>query len=868
MANPLTGDYNIVLQVSGNTINRLLATMHQNTDPQSELPHFPHSVIMRIGDPTPVDGMRGTAWAQLSVPRIDLIHGEDNRFNLEVGIRARYKPDPGTAPLPEFIDGTIRAQYRIDKIDPACFGWGTAAADYLWIRVVAPTVAFDGSAVDEGDPFTVVQPPDPAAIDARITGLATYLLKTRFRATPQKAEGRFRRGAMRSLNVGINRSAVAVPLAGQGQLTSINQEFLDGRDFGVAVSKAFIIGAIQPELDALVGWFDAVFRTRIVGKIAGIEAGSVSIAWRITLTSATADWWGGAVPLVGNVGVVTIKITGQMATSKSIYNLTFDVTQHVLLTFNSNEEFAATLIGLPTVNLQGPLAGLIGAGPKQDFAKAIEPFIKNEVNKISAGLSVKGRKTELVSQLQKLDASAGAFFDEAVFSPDGVVIRGQIAVSPRRAPVTELAKTPEQDGFEAFQSWIPGGRITSFDWTWSWLNSNKPGGSESAADRFLLRRPGGTYRTRFGMVKDLSRPLPVLDGLGNMCLTIKGEYVDAITGALVPVVAGRKCLRAGFDIRIQGVAGGRVFLRDWMKWQRDPVGPVQEVSLIDVGGGRTDHAPNTLVVRAGERWNPEIGMALHDALLNCRRVDAGMQILLLFKDGTLTSNANPLEEVSRLAADLEAPLMVNEDVRGSWSAALWMDSRSDDVQWRLVTPTGGVSWARNGPIEARELARVLDDNLLSAPPPSAQPLLHKVTPGTRIVASIFETDLFDRIADAIAIEDPCPPPIGPYSEHALAVFVQEDSAASQAALRRLADAREEDRPFIAVIVDGATDREFERLKDRLPEGAAAIADPDGAIASRFGIRTWPTSVTVRDGAVTAVDVGSWPSLSSNPEAGS
>ena len=30
MANPLTGDFEAVLQVSGGTINRLLASMHQN----------------------------------------------------------------------------------------------------------------------------------------------------------------------------------------------------------------------------------------------------------------------------------------------------------------------------------------------------------------------------------------------------------------------------------------------------------------------------------------------------------------------------------------------------------------------------------------------------------------------------------------------------------------------------------------------------------------------------------------------------------------------------------------------------------------------------------------------------------------------
>lgn len=877
MANPLTGDYDIVLQVSGNTVNRLLATMHQNTDPKSELPHFPHNVAMRIGDPTPIDGMRGTAWAQLSAPRIDLIHGEDNRFNLEVGVRARYKPDPGTTPLPEFIYGTIKAQYTIDKIDPACFGWGKAARDYLWIRVIAPTVAFDGNAVDDTNPFTVVQPPDPAAVDARITRLATYLLKTKFQATPQKVEGRFRRGSMRSLNVGINRSAVALPIAGQGQLTSVNQEFLGGRDFGVAVSKGFILGNIQRELDALKEsyrstlYVHSVTRTDFLGDF-DFDVLTVNIAYTVTLTTATAEWTGGTLGLFStSVGLITIKISGSLVTQKSIFNLTFDLTQLVLLSFDAGTEgFKASLVGSPSINVHGPAALLIEPEDKQKFADGMKDSIQAEVAKFVGSLSVKDRKTELINQLKKLDPSPNAVFDDAVFSPDGIVVRGQITLSQRRAAETHLAITKERDGFDAFQSWIPGGRITSFDWTWSWMYSNEKGGSAPHADRFILRRPGGVHRSHFGMVKDLSRPLPVLDGFGSVCLTIRGERIHSVTGAIVPVVVARKCLRAGVDIRIQGVAGGRVFLKEWMKQERDRIGPVQEVSIIDVGGGRTDRAPNTLVIRAGERWNPEVGATLRDALLNCRRVDAGLQVLLLFKDGTLSSGGNPVAEIAPLAADLEAPLMVNEDVRGTWSDALAMDQRGADVQWRLVTPTGGVSWGHTGAIDARALAQALDLYLFPAPPPSPRPLSPGITAGTRLETSLFET-YFSDAARHFEVEDPCPPPLGPFTFDARAVFIQRDSPASQAAVEQLTRdhaAREGDRPFVVLIVDGADAEDLDRLKGRLPEEFVSIPDPRGTIATQFGVRSWPTSVTVKEGVVTAVNVGREPERKSDSESAS
>src|SRR5205823_12003165 len=73
MANLLTGDYDAVLQVSARTVNRLLASMHQNDWRNPNTPSFPHSVGIRLGDVVEVDGVRGTAWAQVGVPRVTLI---------------------------------------------------------------------------------------------------------------------------------------------------------------------------------------------------------------------------------------------------------------------------------------------------------------------------------------------------------------------------------------------------------------------------------------------------------------------------------------------------------------------------------------------------------------------------------------------------------------------------------------------------------------------------------------------------------------------------------------------------------------------------------------------------------------------------
>src|SRR5688572_12175052 len=149
MPNPLTGNFEAVLQISGSTINRLMASMHQNAFSNPSLPSFPHSVRLRIGDDHAFEGVRGLVHAQVGVPRIELVHGVTDRFRLEVGVRAWFRPDPGTAPMPAFINGTLHAEYRVHDIDPKCLGWSKNAGDFLWIRVVRDSVRFSGTAEDD-----------------------------------------------------------------------------------------------------------------------------------------------------------------------------------------------------------------------------------------------------------------------------------------------------------------------------------------------------------------------------------------------------------------------------------------------------------------------------------------------------------------------------------------------------------------------------------------------------------------------------------------------------------------------------------------------------------------------------------------------
>ena len=117
-----------------------------------------------------------------------------------------------------------------------------------------------------------------------------------------------------------------------------------------------------------------------------------------------------------------------------------------------------------------------------------------------------------------------------------------------------------------------------------------------------------------------------------------------------------------------------------------------------------------------------------------------------------------LSEFKELAAELEAPLVVNEDVGGSWSKALFMDSEGagrGEPEWRLVSPTGGVTWAHSGYADSRELASALDDYLFRSTVPDLAQITPGLLPGTRLSSLALDTGL---IYSLVELDSPCPPP--------------------------------------------------------------------------------------------------------------
>ena len=115
----------------------------------------------------------------------------------------------------------------------------------------------------------------------------------------------------------------------------------------------------------------------------------------------------------------------------------------------------------------------------QQFATAAV----NDPGVVSFLTSFSARSAEVRDQLTKLDSFADAHFDEASFYLSGIVFRGWISTAGRW-PVQVKFDKVDDDTISALQTWIPGGRIDHFLWTWSWTFGQHDPGAAQYDDRF------------------------------------------------------------------------------------------------------------------------------------------------------------------------------------------------------------------------------------------------------------------------------------------------------------------------------------------------------------------------------------------------
>lgn len=848
MANFLTGDFDAVFQISRGTINRLLATMHQNNWEDNWTPSLPHVVTLRLGDVQAIDGVVGTVEAQLGAPQIELRHGSTDRFGLRLGVRARYLPDPDTEPLAEFINGTLSVDYVLGPPPPSWPGWsGAAASDYLTATVVEDSVSIDGS-VAYGWEHSFFA--DPGYVLPLVARQIAHLLSASFPATPIQIGSTVRPDALRSLSAAGGSAvagAVDVGSGTDGQAASIETEWLEGRDIGVAVSADHVLSAVEPVLEYL----------RALQLSVPVDVEVFDTVYRVRVSAATAAWTG-----LGDRAAIGVHVSGSARTDAALLpDAEFQVDQTIDLTFDAGSEALNLAAGARTVAVQ--VGGPFGDAAAPVVRNALDARIGAQVGALvgaSPSVDLKAARHRLRAALGTLDRNLTVRLEDCVFRSEGLVVRGRVGVSPRKAPVLTFVPTADSLEFTALDSWIPGGQVIDLHWTWQrplGPGEEPPSEAESSAryaDRFLLRGP---------LVYDASgiryhASLPGLEGRGGVILSTGAVAVDERSGELVPIEVLAKAI--GFQYRFPWE------LPDWI----DDIYVVTE-HMTPRGGPRPQEpsrgvvtkatrppgrpSANTLIVTQGGGITTETLATLDAYLAGDHPRRGGLLTVALLGEGESSKLGDDVRsELGRLEARVtDTPVVVAEAVDSTFSDALMLPTDTAEPSYRLISPRGGVTWTHDGPLTGTELAAALEATLMPGPPPVPEAVSDGPEPGA---------SLWEKLGSGITGPDGGRYPAPPLGRHAdgptLAVFAHARSVASAEQLRNVEQRRAPDAGAgarVCVFVAGGSD-DVRALGSELGDGVDVVPDPSGAMAERLGVSCWPTTVLLDErGAVVESWVG-------------
>lgn len=832
MANALTGDHDAVLQVSGSTLNRLLATMHQNEGTGTTLPTLPHSAYIRIGDDpaTRVDGVQGSARIQISVPVLQFVDGAHDRLYVNALLRTRFTADSGSAPFPEFTYGRLFAEFRITESQVAQ-PQGPPQSE-LTFDAVRDVVSFTSGSPD----------------DAAITRQIVPLLRTTFRmpAGMPVVDGFVNRN-LRCLVRPPNGTAVVagLGLGGPAGLTfqqpnNVNDVLLGGRDVALAVSREFIVSLVQSQLTALL--------TQPIPSITVTvplpwPIGDVSTVYRPRITSATATWM---TTVSSPFGGIKISIAGEARTDSVAPDVTFQIEDVILLEFVAgSQSLSVTPSGNPTVTVD--VSG-VWAAVKTYIRNRVEPVVRDiyqqqltaalRASRDALGMVGVGR-SRLVRQLRTLDDQADARFTDAEFGPDGLVLRGIITVAPRRAPSVSWDTLRDGSGYGAFLSWYPGGHIITFYWYWRWFGLG-PGQSDEHMDKFVLRTGGPLPG-----LPTAAGPLGAHPGDGY--LSTEGFVIDAVTGEARRDIHGDQHISFYPLVNLppdDGGPGG--WLTPLLR-----LGADSDSMLVEVGRGGGRGKVNTLLWHAGTVREPAHRTALADAVEQVQSEDTGLLVVALLPDGELTERG---PEIAARLRPTTMPCLVNEDVGGGWARALGIGAERTDEALRLVSPDGEVVWSHDGPIDADQLTRALREHLVASGPVTLRSAAPDVVIGRR-APHVYLEPVSGQVLPLSRLR----------GRRVELCFLLPWAESSIAAARR-ADGRTEHGVGVVVLTGADAEQAAEFAAGCAPSSLLVVPDPHRRVTIEYGVAAWPTTVVIDESGVVASTSNGHPAVPGDADA--
>ena len=269
------------------------------------------------------------------------------------------------------------------------------------------------------------------------------------------------------------------------------------------------------------------------------------------------------------------------------------------------------------------------------------------------------------------------------------------------------------------------------------------------------------------------------------------------------------------------------------------------VTVQSIAATRADlPTQNTLVYFAD--WRSDKPLAeLGAALDKLQRRRMALAIIIVVPRGTFDERRKELEaKLVPIGERFTAQLHITEDDDGGWTRT-FAPSRLPAIF--LINARRQFVWKHDGTPEAKDLQSALDRFLDAAPPRVLTPLRLRISPGDVAPDVSFEDDRGQEFA-LHRLNGQC----------VLVNFGQSWSDPSRKELRHLQsryDRAQREGTFIVGVL-GGNKYGLEQIRKDLGLSFPLVQDADQRIATAFGVRCWPTTITIdAEGRIEHIQLG-------------
>jgi peroxiredoxin len=592
-----------------------------------------------------------------------------------------------------------------------------------------------------------------------------------------------------------------------GDINSVTNHLLGTSEFAIAVSNEYVGTRFQAMIE------------KMKATLSGLHVTYAGATYSASVAYLNITWKAGSIDISGKVDITTpawYAPNGWVTFTQTV-TLELDV---------PTQTVALKAVGDPSVDESWWLPHGKALNAVRNARDSAFPGASQSIN-----TTFGNARNQLISGLSRFDNYAGVRYLTIEITPDGIVLRGSIDTSGRLDPVVHFEETPDRTGFTAFRSWIPGGGIDSFEWTWqtgpAWFSLV---GSSSDQHRFTVPKPPG------------------ITTANQICLRINGTRITA-DGFVENVTAGETCKPSWSEPVL-------VHPSWWMKimipiWGPDPPyeKSLEEATLgyINVAGQSRDPGrltANTLVHFTGARFEKALEK-LGEAMRQSQRQDGSLMMILVLPTGTFRATRREVEaKLGSLGERFAGNLILTEDYLGGWTKIF---SARETPSTFFLNARREFVWNHAGEIDARVIAAALEEHMIPAPASATTLMQLNVQPGDAPPDALLE----DR-GETIALNRL-------RGQRVIINFWQSwarPCLRELKGLQRLWDQSKESATLIFGVNGGEERDVLDRVRQENNLKFPLIHDPDQTIATIFGVQCWPTTVFInREGIVERVQFG-------------